>query len=1560
MRRALWLAVLLTVPLLLPLFATSAGASASIVVDTTWSGDVSLTSDLIVEGPATLTLEAGTVLDTGTYSIDVINGGTLVLEGAQVLTSAQPTSAGSHGSGLWPGITVDASSMVWANDSSVSGAEGCLIIEGSLTADGLTLEDCMVGLGIDAGGSATVQNLQVTRIDVYGVRNDGVLDLVEASMLNVSIGLMLSSTTTASGLDLQVALQGVKAAAGADATLLDVTTDEVRIAFGADNGALLEVRQAVVSNADLVLDASDTDGLSIHGLTVDATTKLVQGVAVQDLLIENVTGTLGQHATQWVSAFDLPCTGSCTLRNASLVLENASLQTSGSGTTTLEHVSVRSTLLDRPTMQSTGNGVLVGVNLTLEGEGGLLLRDLDTDVDMLQVDLGLGEGPAIDVMAGTHVWGDVVLERRYRSNDLGSLGLDARYTDITVDAVTSWNLSIGARLSSTELSADSLILLDGKNAGLVVDEGRVVASSLSTRLSPNGAVLVDADLHVSTWAADRHAMALDLDEASAAIVRDFDVIGGTGTADALGDGDLLWGGDASPVVQTSTSARFYETPVTFTDLEGNPVVASITVHGFSLSSDVNGAATLPLLQSGSEVVALAEGAGVRDVLIGGQSGQRMQLPLLPDGDWVLSSGVDAVLGPKPDGGAHVLDGDLTVRTGARLTLLSTTLLLTGGHLAEVEQGGTLLGASGSLEADSIDLIGSASAAGTDGGGLHLHGDLGWSCSSTVATNRLHLHGNITVAPMCQVSIVDGSLNGTAVAQTGAQLELLVGMQVKVLDVGQPVAGASIIVAGEIAATDSAGTVEGTTSSLLVDESGTSSTGVVMVRLDHGGRSDSVAWDTSGPLVHTFMSSTLQGGDLLGWTVLESQWSPYYLDADLTVEPSGTLTLLDGSLLRVADGVGIHVTGTFDAGDATVQGPGSGARWAGLVVDGDVETEVRLHGTRLLEASPALRQSGPGNVDLIDSTFARSSGADPLLQVTSQASGSMHLEHVVLRDAGGSCFEAQGPSIDLEVDGLLVEGCGDHAVWWRDLDVSASNITVTSGAASGVTLLGVRGTLDGLNASSHDGTGPSLHLQDLRQDLRIRNVALHSGTASAALTGGPNRGLDLGGVHIEGAPGLDLDDSAGLLVDVTLVGSGSGTAITAHHGRSTSLELENVRVEGYAVGLDLHAGPNEEAAPLLMTGANITADIALAADGHSASLSSAVLNGEVQVGNADVRFLDVLLHGGPTSVYGNGRLHQWSTQRLVAVRSGTPVDGTWSVTPDLPLAQAQSTTGAGAAVTLELLVGVVDATGSVSTDQAAVEVVVPGSPTVLTSTTLGEDVVVQIPLNAAPNVAFRSPIAGARIMESLPVQVSLDVTDDLEEAEDLHYDWVVTDVRAIVVARSTDVIATNLTDLPPGIYVIEVSVTDGYGAVGMATLDIEVTQLDTDGDWTSTCSDLTWSDTLTSAPCGPDVYDEDDDGDGIRDTRDAYPMDPCASVDTDEDGQPDDLHCPPGASSWLVADQDDDGDGIPDVLEGTTSTDGSTSWGLVALVVLVVLAVGLLFGRRRRGGGSLSEKDLVHL
>lgn len=62
----------------------------------------------------------------------------------------------------------------------------------------------------------------------------------------------------------------------------------------------------------------------------------------------------------------------------------------------------------------------------------------------------------------------------------------------------------------------------------------------------------------------------------------------------------------------------------------------------------------------------------------------------------------------------------------------------------------------------------------------------------------------------------------------------------------------------------------------------------------------------------------------------------------------------------------------------------------------------------------------------------------------------------------------------------------------------------------------------------------------------------------------------------------------------------------------------------------------------------------------------------------------------------------------------------------------------------------------------------------------------------------------------------------------------------------------------------------------------------------------------------DLMDFDDDNDSIVDASDAFPFDPCASVDTDGDGLPDELFL--NCNTTLVEDWDDDNDGYNDTVD----------------------------------------------
>ena len=81
------------------------------------------------------------------------------------------------------------------------------------------------------------------------------------------------------------------------------------------------------------------------------------------------------------------------------------------------------------------------------------------------------------------------------------------------------------------------------------------------------------------------------------------------------------------------------------------------------------------------------------------------------------------------------------------------------------------------------------------------------------------------------------------------------------------------------------------------------------------------------------------------------------------------------------------------------------------------------------------------------------------------------------------------------------------------------------------------------------------------------------------------------------------------------------------------------------------------------------------------------------------------------------------------------------------------------------------------------------------------------------------------------------------------------------------------------------------------------------EWNVDATDIHLSDTEL-------VLDNDDDDDGVDDLYDAFPLDPAAALDYDQDGMPDNWN--EGATeqqiadSSLILDEDDDNDGIPDL------------------------------------------------
>ena len=234
--------------------------------------------------------------------------------------------------------------------------------------------------------------------------------------------------------------------------------------------------------------------------------------------------------------------------------------------------------------------------------------------------------------------------------------------------------------------------------------------------------------------------------------------------------------------------------------------------------------------------------------------------------------------------------------------------------------------------------------------------------------------------------------------------------------------------------------------------------------------------------------------------------------------------------------------------------------------------------------------------------------------------------------------------------------------------------------------------------------------------------------------------------------------------------------------------------------------------------------------------------------------------------------------------------------------------------------------------------------------LQSPVVFTLAENQMPEIESVTPNSATSIMQTIPFESTIIAIDDYDQPDELTYEWTIfADDGSEIYKHISMNSSTELTISLPGSYLLQVKVVDSNLAYQVEVIPFEVKLLDSDGDYTDTCDAATWFDLSSSRACGPDVYDSDDDNDGIIDTRDEWPLDSCAWQDTDGDGQPDELNCPDGFVSELFEDQDDDGDGIPDSLEGSFGQDGG-QFDSVTLILLVICAAAVtLFIMRSRKG-----------
>ncbi|MEC8789019.1 MAG: hypothetical protein VXX17_03025 [Candidatus Thermoplasmatota archaeon] len=1517
--RSLFLAALMTLSVLSGVVANDTVTTQDVDI----SGNYVMTGNYTVSHGTTLTIKPGTVVDMQDYWMKV--EGTLIADNATIMSSIQTTGQGSHNAGVWDALTISQGGTAILDNVTISNAKSCIIVDGTLTATSLTIEDCLIG--IEVSGQADISILSIESVDNDGLRISGLATLSDVVLSDITTGLASSGTVALTGGDFTQTGTGVSLTGGSadieDLNFVSGVGNAVSISSSASgdiDGMTGTSRNAIV--------AIDANGFSLSNIDMSGE-RLINSWSAGNLSISHAV----YESTSSETPIDVRTSETVTLSHVSLTGQFSSLQgaydapwigmsLAGSGTYKIDNSSIEST---DTALVTSGTGTLSVYDTTFTSKtNGLSFSGISaTILDSVTVNMSSDAVSGIDILQGHHEFSELEVNMPFNQYETGSTGIEAWWCSIDSDEVTVNGFANSFELYESIAEFDDLNLLDSSEQGLYASSSMVhVSDSLVTKVSDAGLYMVSSSAVLRTWDASYHEDGSVIDADSKVTVWSMTSTSNL-DSDSTGDGILNYGTTQTLNVDTANSNRLWEMTVSFEDLTGNPVDADWQTLGFSGTAN-SGSAVLPVSETGSQITATFAGVGAISTPTGTQGGTHtIQVPIMPQGDWVLPSGSVVVLGPTEDGTPHSAGGNITIPANANLILQDTALMIPENATLMVDSYGNFEGENSEFHGDVVSH--SADFANSPSSNLSVHGDVFWtSCQNDIDVYNLNINGEVELDNSCKVTINSGSVPTNTTVGVGAVFEIVNTLDVTVLDKGEPVSGATITVGGQSVSTDANGMATKSTTSLMVDSSGTTTSGLVQVQMSVGQITDLMGWDTSMSMEHTFIASTISGGTLDSWLELEKAWSPYHLTSDLVIPAGETMTVNDGVFLRVADQVTITVEGTFNAGYSTISSMGDGARWGGLVIGGGAETTAMLIGTSMVEGAPLISIEGQSETILSHAYLARSSSAEPLLRSTGSAfMAHMSIISTTFTDSASHCIELHG-SIEFYAEDLETNNCESDALWALGTYLSIDGMTTQDP----VTMSGVEGELHDL-----DGTEVTVDNVD---GFSMSDLTLES------IYGADNREINIDGAVITGAPAIDFDNTAGVFSNLAVDCGGSGTGITSHHGRaSSSIQVSDSTVSSCTKGVDLHT--DGESSPLILTDVVIDSMVAISSDGSDVLVQNGILNGSVDINNAIANLYDVTPLSQSTSL---GEIIIWSTH-IFDVRLGGNAQ-----TANLVFEVGDYWTGSaeGSSIQVSLPTKVVDDTGTVDFNTVRVIASAPDLPDTDKFWTfgVGEEEIIQIDMigNSAPEVEIIIPDDGFRIMETLPIEIRAVISDDLDSNSDLQIVWKVTVGQEEVMRLNGE--WNNITDLSEGSYVLKLEVTDKQGKMASDSLSFEVTLLDSDGDWGATCNAETWYDKEENVYCGPDIYDTDDDNDGSLDVRDAWPTDPCANMDTDGDGQPDNVQCPLGVTTWLTEDPDDDGDGIPDVSEGAGSgedSEDSSPIGTIIFVIIFILAAAFMIMRR---------------
>ena len=1551
MRRNVLSPYIIVALFLTALFTPTISANDSTISsNTTWSGHVALEGNVTISQGKTLTIVPGTTIDGDDgFAIEVY--GTLVAESSYFFSSAQPTAQSSHGQGLWQGLVIKSGGSATITDVEIQNTNVGIKSEGNLLVDNLTVRDSY--LGIKNYGTANVNSFHTESIDYEAIMNSGSLTISSADISNASAGIESTGILEVTNSNFTQIGTAIRASSG-EVTVDDIRLDEVSVGLSSVAGVKFSASNIFGNDVSLLVDMANSDDLTISSVEVSgdnfAKSSQASSTKISDVVFDATT-------TGQTPALEQSCVGVCIVENVTINDSQRGISFIGDG----NHILANSTInAIQYGIRSANQGSLLIDNLTVNSQhSGIIIRDSnshfhgETTIKMTDtVSVGL------DILGGSHQLEELRIIKEYSNADSSSIGAQFWYTDISLQNVTTENYSIGLTMRDATFDADFVGNLGGNTIGTEMIDSIASIKSITTKYQDSGMILREnSQLSTYQWDAQLHNQPLQVGLSSVVYALDFTTVNTNPSySDASGQGTLYYGENQNLDISCDNSDYFVMTKVTFTDMSDNPVEAAITVNTFEFVSDENGEIFLPLISEGSIVVATISGTGISQTLAGGLQGQIVQIPIIPNGDWIISGDQSITLQSLT--GTQTLTGNLVIENNAVLQITDLDVSLATGKSIILRDNGQIIAQNSTLIADSILINDSGLVTGNDDSeNLRIHATIEWNCIGQTDVNNLLFFETLTLGPGCHLTIANGEINDEIIVPNDSSFTITSSLSVSVLDAGLPVSGAIIEFKGTDYYTDAFGEITIQSIARQVDSNGDvlGSNENILLKLDNF--NELITWNTSKSKTHQFIVSSIDINEILnGDVTLESRWSPYYLEQDLIIPLGKTLSIAEDVSLRISDGVGITIFGTLEANSAVLSSTGLGDRWSGLVMESEY-SNLFLDGTTLLEASPSITFGG-GNLAVNDGFISRSSSSRALIEVNEQVGGAFSLTNMQLTDASSSCIDIIESTIPLQISDVEFYACNGPSIRAENAYVVIEDVIVGEGSSDGFTLSSVNGSIENVNALQFNGAGNIIKLDYINEDLLINNIVGTTG-GSPGIAGANNRALNLESINLTGAPAIDFDASSGVLSDVKLTGNGYGTALISHHGRySDSLRLHGLEISNYAVGIDLHADGPDTTAPLMVADALISASTSLSIEDYSMIINNAIIVGNVEISGAiNVDFVDSDLTQ-EISIYDGASACLYQTVEFTAKYLDIVKPTSFEIT----LLYSNGTTenfvieDTLAELAVKLETKYAQQSFDVTIQSLEINANSAGHPPESQSLTYGEIIQLESTIiftlrdNQPPQVDSLSPTEIDTIMQTIPFVSTVNATDDYDSPSQMNYQWTITDdTGSEVYSASSNNNSNSITILLPGSYLLKVVVTDSFQSQAEKIIPIEVKLLDSDDDYISTCDDSTWFDLSASRSCGPDVYDNDDDNDGIIDSRDEWPLDPCAWQDTDGDRQPDELNCPDGVTSDLFEDQDDDGDGIPDTLEGSASN-SEDSFNSVTLILLVVgIIVIVLFLRRTRQG-----------